>query len=594
MIHAKQMDMEPKESPGEKSKDPAEEITEEQFLKDLYLFMKKRDTPIERIPHLGFKQIDLFLMFNTVKDLGGYHQVTAQQLWKQVYNTLGGNPRSTSAATCTRRHYEKLLLPYECHVKGIMMSPLPQHQPKHFGYGYDRHDDADDRPPAAKRKLIPVSLPQSLYHPKAGLHGKIFPMPVPYPHYYPPSPAILPPYVPMTPRVMPRSPPAPKPESPFASSNPKLSSDSGEDSLKHLRELADKYKKFVGLEEPAEPLDLSPKASSQESNNNPVSSFSPPLPKFFNKPPPMYPSHPLQAERSSHGTPDSGAVSPYSHPEEVKDAYMVDVTPASNSPTYSHTPTLRTEDPPAARAQKPSSPKTDFQSAWSKEETEEGADVKRVDLSHILPSLPPHNGGKMEIEIPLSVLHKWLRMYQMEPSAAARGPLQLSVQPSKDEQAARRRFPQPSPGAPSAPSPRDRSPDAEDLRLRRRKVPTPPQTTHRPDSDDFAGCRSSPSGGTVRSAFGRGVYSAEQPGVMKPYTKPPSYWGAFEAAALKTNSGPGPFPQDYRAYRDGRSGRERSEVGPSTLLMVDSIPGSVLQLTSEEIMKLKKMISSSA
>lgn len=34
-------------------------------------------------------------------------QVTAQQLWKQVYNTLGGNPRSTSAATCTRRHYER-------------------------------------------------------------------------------------------------------------------------------------------------------------------------------------------------------------------------------------------------------------------------------------------------------------------------------------------------------------------------------------------------------------------------------------------------------------------------------------------------------
>ena len=34
-------------------------------------------------------------------------QVTTHQLWKQVYNTLGGNPRSTSAATCTRRHYEK-------------------------------------------------------------------------------------------------------------------------------------------------------------------------------------------------------------------------------------------------------------------------------------------------------------------------------------------------------------------------------------------------------------------------------------------------------------------------------------------------------
>lgn len=44
------------EIPEESTKEPVEEITEEQFLKDLYLFMKKRDTPIERIPHLGFKQ----------------------------------------------------------------------------------------------------------------------------------------------------------------------------------------------------------------------------------------------------------------------------------------------------------------------------------------------------------------------------------------------------------------------------------------------------------------------------------------------------------------------------------------------------------
>lgn len=43
---------EKKETRGEK----AESITEENFIKDLYFFMKQRDTPIERIPHLGFKQ----------------------------------------------------------------------------------------------------------------------------------------------------------------------------------------------------------------------------------------------------------------------------------------------------------------------------------------------------------------------------------------------------------------------------------------------------------------------------------------------------------------------------------------------------------
>lgn len=50
------MEMAHEEIQEERTKDQVEEITEEKFLKDLYLFMKKRDTPIERIPHLGFKQ----------------------------------------------------------------------------------------------------------------------------------------------------------------------------------------------------------------------------------------------------------------------------------------------------------------------------------------------------------------------------------------------------------------------------------------------------------------------------------------------------------------------------------------------------------
>lgn len=39
--------------------------TEKQFLKDLYNYMKKRDTPIERIPNLGFKQSNNIIGFST-------------------------------------------------------------------------------------------------------------------------------------------------------------------------------------------------------------------------------------------------------------------------------------------------------------------------------------------------------------------------------------------------------------------------------------------------------------------------------------------------------------------------------------------------
>ncbi|KAJ0012938.1 hypothetical protein NQD34_017272 [Periophthalmus magnuspinnatus] len=185
MDSQRQTEMLQKEIQEERGNRPTEDITEEHFLKELYLFMKKRDTPIERIPHLGFKQIDLYVMFKTVKELGGYHQVTAQQLWKQVYNTLGGNPRSTSAATCTRRHYEKLLLPYECHIKGLRLNAVQQ--PRHYHYvGYGKNEE--DGPLPAKRRpvLFPLQSPPEVL---SEHHSGLFPLSPSYAKfYYPPYP----------------------------------------------------------------------------------------------------------------------------------------------------------------------------------------------------------------------------------------------------------------------------------------------------------------------------------------------------------------------------------------------------------------------
>ncbi|KAL6098398.1 uncharacterized protein ACO6RY_17540 [Pungitius sinensis] len=92
--------------------DPEEQL----FLDQLFAFMERLGSPINKVPNLGFKKIDLFLMYSVVKRLGGYKRVTLDRLWKIVYNELGGCPGSTSAATCTRRHYERLMLPYEEHL----------------------------------------------------------------------------------------------------------------------------------------------------------------------------------------------------------------------------------------------------------------------------------------------------------------------------------------------------------------------------------------------------------------------------------------------------------------------------------------------
>ncbi|KAL3864538.1 hypothetical protein ACJMK2_006212 [Sinanodonta woodiana] len=97
---------------------------EQEFLISLHKFMKNRNTPIERIPCLGFKQIDLYYFYKMAMKIGGYEQITMKRMWKHLYDSLGGNPGSTSAATCTRRHYERLLLPYEQYMMGESDKPI--------------------------------------------------------------------------------------------------------------------------------------------------------------------------------------------------------------------------------------------------------------------------------------------------------------------------------------------------------------------------------------------------------------------------------------------------------------------------------------
>uniref|UniRef100_A0A669EPE4 AT-rich interaction domain 6 n=1 Tax=Oreochromis niloticus TaxID=8128 RepID=A0A669EPE4_ORENI len=539
----------------ERPKELVEEITEEQFLKDLYLFMKKRDTPIERIPHLGFKQIDLFVMFKTVNDLGGYHQVTAQQLWKQVYNTLGGNPRSTSAATCTRRHYEKLLLPYECHVKGISIrSMLPHHQPKPFHF--------TDR------------------------HGNLFPLSLHYPPYYHSSHNVLPPYVPVPPSILAtQHPPAPKPQFPY--SQPCLNStERVKEPLEHLRYLAERYKTTSGL---AEPLNLSVKASPQDISNNPVSSFAPPSasknPKFLNKPSTLY----TQDGESSDGV----APSPYTMKAQDEQVVDVSVTAPSSSPVYDSALPLGTKA--AAVAPKPCSPNTDL-AVMPKEETKVIPQVMGLNLSQILPSLPQEKDGKMEIEIPLSVFHKLLKMCEsstmMHESKAP--------QPTQEGHPTERNWPNTNtfPTNLSFHTNPQRHSSAEDLTFRN----VPNLSRNNKSQNQFMSYKFLASGGILKNAVSQDVLSTDQQDINKSYnSKSPSFWEAHKRETqsspieVESDSSPPRTQQDfaYKFYSDVQGGKQQTKTESSAMLTVNSSSAPLFQLTTEEVMKLKKIISSS-
>ncbi|XP_061116165.1 AT-rich interactive domain-containing protein 5A isoform X1 [Conger conger] len=125
------------------------EEEEKSFVSSLYSFMKDKGTPIDRIPHLGFKQINLWRIYKAVEKLGGYDSVTAQRLWKNVYDELGGSPGSTSAATCTRRHYERLVLPFERQIRGEEDKPLPPTKPRKQ---YKKSLEGKSGKPEGKRK----------------------------------------------------------------------------------------------------------------------------------------------------------------------------------------------------------------------------------------------------------------------------------------------------------------------------------------------------------------------------------------------------------------------------------------------------------
>lgn len=571
------------------------QMNEDQFLKELYLYMRKRETPIERIPHLGFKQIDLFLMFKTVNDYGGYSQVTSQQLWKQVYNILGGNPRSTSAATCTRRHYEKLLLPFECHTKGIIISDLPQHQPKPFHYvTYSKNEDCGPIP--FKRRMLSIPMHQAPHHLRSDTHGTFFSLPLQYPHFYPPAHAVLPPYVPISSAVMtPQSPPAQKKLFPIAPT-PLSSMDRGTEPLEHLRSLAEWYKTSSGLVQ--QPLNLSKKISPQEPSSFPVSSFSPPSasknPKFLNKPSPLYST--LHADAPK----DEGSETQEGDPGEGGSTNLYPVKEResgteSSSPVY--TLSSGSDREGTVVLQKSQSPKTDTP-AGAREDRETSADLKALSLSHMQPGDPQQKEGKMEIEIPLSVFHHWLKLYG--PSALAHKAREASLS-AQEEYLRQRNWSNTEGFNANLTSQLNSQNSAQDLRVRRVSSPTLTALTPANHHSPLASYNFTP-GSIMRNAASRDVYPFDLQDINKAHnSKSPSIWEAHDkddqppATTVKSDGSPHRVQPEFAAksYSDDAQGtRKKSEVASSAMLMVNS--NSLLHLTTEEVLKLKKIISSSS
>lgn len=414
-------------------------------------------------------------------------------------------------------------------------------------------------------------------------HRSPFPLLLHCPPYYHPSHTALPPYIPIPPSMLPtQCPPAPKPQFPYSS--PCLNSPVElKEPLKHLRYLAEQYKTSSGF---PEPLNLSVKA--QETSINPVSSFSPPNPKFLNKPSTLYTHHragaPTKEGRETQDSESSEGVihSPLTIKEQ--EAHVIDVVTPSSNPIYDSALLLRKDKDPAAMAPKPSSPKTDL-TVGPKEETEVRPGVMGLNLRQILPRLPQEKDGKMEIEIPLSMFHKLLKM--CESSAMmyeSKAPL-----PTQDQQSEQRNWPE------TSTFPTDMTihmnPQRQNSAQHLRNVPNPTQIngSHNNKSQSyFMSSKPLPSG----------VFPYDQQDINKLYnSKSLNSWYPHERATqsspieVESDSSP---PREQEFYENVQEEKQNSEMGSSAMLMVNSSSASLLRLTNEEVMKLKKIISSSS
>lgn len=446
-----------------------------------------------------------------------------------------------------------------------------------------------------------LSFQQSPHNLQPDPQRHVFPLALHYPQYYPSSLAVLPPHVPIaSPVLTPHRSPASQPQ--FSFHPYRLTqTDRVKEPLEQLRYLAEQYKTSSGL---TEPLNLCVKESRREADSNPASSFAPPSssknPKFLNKPSPLYTPHRLLVVTNEGCETQDGEVSLGDTPSSsAREAYVVDVKAisASSSPTYDCALNLRADEDASAMTQKPSSPKTDF-TIQPKEDREGISEVRGLNLTDMLPSLSRENGGKMEIEIPLSVFHSWLRLCGS--SATMHGAKQLPPLPALEEHSVQ-----------GTCSGTDVLP-AVDLSLRQRNLPSPTHTiqttgNHNNTSQNpFTTYKPLPSGGILKNAASQDVYPFNQDYINKSYcAKPPNHWDAYDKETqaspiqFKIDSNPLAVQQDFAAsksYNEDtvQGGKEKSETGPSALLMLNSSAASLLQLTTEEVMKLKKIISSSS
>jgi len=90
--------------------EPHEE--KDRFVAQLYKYMDDRGTPLNKVPSIQSRDVDLYRLFRAVQKRGGYNRVTSQNQWKLIAMRLGFTPCTVSVMNLVKQAYKKFLQPY--------------------------------------------------------------------------------------------------------------------------------------------------------------------------------------------------------------------------------------------------------------------------------------------------------------------------------------------------------------------------------------------------------------------------------------------------------------------------------------------------
>eukprot|EP00029_Vermamoeba_vermiformis_P009229 TRINITY_DN4538_c0_g1_i1.p1 TRINITY_DN4538_c0_g1~~TRINITY_DN4538_c0_g1_i1.p1 ORF type:complete len:485 (-),score=88.78 TRINITY_DN4538_c0_g1_i1:254-1708(-) len=129
------------------------------FAEHLFNFMKRRKTPIGRVPQLGHREVDLFLLYTEVARQGGLQHVIEGKNWKNVARVFNFPKTCTNAGFTLRIHYMKYLYAYErVHLFGLPDDGIDYTPKKKQGGKYELLFDDASPPNSPGGYSAPMAL----------------------------------------------------------------------------------------------------------------------------------------------------------------------------------------------------------------------------------------------------------------------------------------------------------------------------------------------------------------------------------------------------------------------------------------------------